>query len=108
PALAKDLKRLAYSYSAQHKFSEAEPLFATALAMVKRALGSRHPWIVRGLRDLAKTYREQARFSETRDLLAVSIAILEKAAGRNHPETETALEFYSEMLRVLNLDARKA
>ena len=41
-------------------------------------------------------------------LAGVSIAILEKAVGKNHPDTETALEFYSEMLRVLNLDARKA
>ena len=54
---------------------------------------------------MAKTYREEARFSETKRLLEVSIAILEKVLGPNHSETEVALEFYSEILRVMNLDA---
>src|ERR1700690_2467555 len=94
-------------FGAQHKFYEAEPLFANALGMLKHALGSKHPEIVPALRDLAKTYREQARFSETKRLLEVSIAILEKAAGPNYCDTEVALEFYSEILRVMNLDAER-
>ncbi|HOK48243.1 MAG TPA: tetratricopeptide repeat protein, partial [Bryobacteraceae bacterium] len=105
PSLAADLKRLGEVYSALHKYAEAESLFAYALEMLRKTLGPNHPDIVSNLHALAQTYREQARFTEAKKLLELSTAILEKAAGPERAESAVALEFYSEILRVLHLNA---
>lgn len=105
PSLAGDMKRLAEVYSAQGRPHTAEPLLTASTEMLERALGDKHPDIIPALSRLARLYREQARFSEAAHLLEISLAILDSARKPSHSETEVTLEFYSEMLRILNLDA---
>jgi len=105
PSLAADLKRLAEVYTAQGRPHTAEPLLETSAAMLERALGGKHPDIVPALNRLARVYREQARVSEAARLLEISLAILKSLRAPKRADAEVTLEFYSEMLRVLNLEA---
>jgi tetratricopeptide (TPR) repeat protein len=107
PSLAGDVKRLAEVYAALGRPRTAEPLLETSATMLERALGGKHPDIVPSLSRLAKLYREQARFSEAARLLDIALAILNSIRGPKRPDTEVTLEFYSEMLRVLNLEASR-
>jgi tetratricopeptide (TPR) repeat protein len=107
PSLASDVKRLAEVYAVQGRPRTAEPLLETSAAMLERALGGKHPDIVPSLSRLAKLYREQARFSEVPRLLDIALAILNSIRGPKRPDTDVTLEFYSEMLRVLNLEASR-
>jgi len=107
PSLAGHLKRLAQIYSGPDGSPEAELLFTGALAALEKALGRRHREIPAQLAALAKTCREQARFADAHKLLDLSLAILEKALHPEQPGSAVALEFYSEILRVLNLDAKR-
>jgi tetratricopeptide (TPR) repeat protein len=107
PSLAGHLKRLAQLYSGPDGSPEAELLFTGAVALLEKALGRRHREIPLHLAALARTCREQARFADAHKLLELALAILEKALHPDHPATAVALEFYSEILRVLSLDAKR-
>jgi hypothetical protein len=102
PALAKDLKQLVYACGAQHKLHETEPLIETALVMVERVLGPERQQILATLRRLAGAYREQSRSKDTYSLIEISIAIVEAACGNDRAASEAAIEFYAEILAVLN------
>ncbi|MGE5647700.1 MAG: hypothetical protein ACM336_18140 [Acidobacteriota bacterium] len=62
--------------------------------LLGQALGARHPELVPALRARAKAAPEQA--------LELTEAILKHARAPESADTETTLEFYSEILRVLN------
>jgi len=106
-SLAGHLKRLAQLYNGPDGSPEAELLFTGALAALEKALGRRHREIPSHLAALARACREQARFADAHKLLELSLAILEKALHPEQPGSAVALEFYSEILRVLNLDAKR-
>ncbi|HVX65646.1 MAG TPA: tetratricopeptide repeat protein, partial [Bryobacteraceae bacterium] len=98
----------AYVLAAQRKFEEAEPLLADVRAMLKRALGAAGDELTHRIDHLARAYRLSGRPRKIKELFDVSIAILEHARAQEGPGAATALEFYSEMLRVLDLESRSA
>ena len=101
------LKRLAQLYSGPQASAETELLFTAAVAALEKALGRRHREIPSHLAALARTCREQARFADAHQLLQLALAILEKALHPQQSGSSVALEFYSEILRVLALDAKR-
>lgn len=107
PSLVGHLKRLAQLYDGPHASAEAELLFTAAVAALEKALGRRHREIPAHLAALSRSCREQARFADAHKLLELSLAILEKALHPEQPGSAVALEFYSEILRVLTLDAKR-
>lgn len=73
------------------RYADAERLFRRALAIQRRALGDRHPQLVRGLHGLARARASGGAGAEARQLLEESIAILRDALGDGHPRTAEAL-----------------
>ncbi len=107
PSLIPDLRRLANVYLTERKYLEAESLFRRALEMLETAMPTRRAELVSIMRSLADAYRKEGRFSDARKLLEVCMAILERAVKPDDPENQLTLEFYSEILRVLQLDMNK-
>ena len=64
PSVASSLTDLASLYQAQGRHTEAEPLFARALAIREKALVADHPDVVGSLENLAAVYRAMKRDEE--------------------------------------------
>src|SRR5262249_8983863 len=58
------LHNLAYVYSAQGKYSEAEGLYQRALTIREKVLGASHPDVGQTLNNLAIVYSRQGKYSE--------------------------------------------
>ncbi len=108
PSLIPDLRRLANVYLTERKYVEAELLFKRALDVVEEAMPARRTEIVGLMRGVADAYRREGRWSDARKLLELCLAILERAVKPDDPENQVTLEFYSEILRVLQFDVMKA
>ncbi len=89
PRLVTSLDRLATLYQAKGSYTEAEPLFKRALAIVEKALRPAHPRVAASLNNLAGLYHAQGRYAEAEPLYQRSLAILEKALGPEHPPVAT-------------------
>ena len=68
--MAASLNGLAFLYSAQGKYAEAEPLFKRSLAILEKALGPEHPNVATSLENWAKLLRQINRDAEAAKLEA--------------------------------------
>src|SRR3990172_10615101 len=76
--LTSTLNNLAVLYHTQGKYSEAEPLYRRALAILEETLGATHPSVGQGLNNLAEMLRAQGKHAEAERLHRRALAILEK------------------------------
>lgn len=67
----------------------------------KCLLGSKHPEVAE---TLAGLYRMNDRYEEVEPQYKRAIGVLEVALGPDHPELATALQEYSELLRLTGRD----
>ncbi len=92
PRLATSLDRLATLYQAKGSYTEAEPLFQRALAIVEKALGPDHPSVATSLNNLGLVYHAQGKYAEAEQLFQRSLAISEKALGRDDDRRATSVK----------------
>jgi tetratricopeptide (TPR) repeat protein len=85
------LSRLAKLYYEQGRYSDAEPLYVRALAIIEQQLGANHPDTATILNNLASLYRATGRYSDAEPLYIRALAISERQLGANHPDTATSL-----------------
>ena len=64
PDVAFSLNNLAFLYSKQGRYADAEPLFKRALAIREKALGPNHPDVGVSLNNLAVLYAAQSRYAD--------------------------------------------
>ncbi|MGH9847981.1 MAG: tetratricopeptide repeat protein [Blastocatellia bacterium] len=81
------------------RYTQAEQIYARALAIRENALGADHPDVARSLDKLAMTYRAQGRYAQAKPLDRRALSIREKALeinaktlGPDHPDVVTSLE----------------
>jgi tetratricopeptide (TPR) repeat protein len=91
PYVANSLDRLAKLYYDQGRYSDAEPLYVRALAIIEQQLGANHPDTATILNNLASLYRATGRYSDAEPLYIRALAISERQLGANHPDTATSL-----------------
>jgi tetratricopeptide (TPR) repeat protein len=84
-AAARALVDLGELYRGQARFSEAEPLFQRAIALIESLQGPTHRALVRPLNSLALVYRAQGGYAEAEPLARRALAIAEGAHGPEHP-----------------------
>ena len=72
------LTNLAFLYSKQGRYSDAEPLYKRALAINEKGLGPDHPAVALSLSNLAALYNDQGRYAEAEPLYKRALAISEK------------------------------
>ncbi len=99
PRVAVSLTNLAALYYNQGKYTEAEPLYKRALAIVEKTLGPEHPRVATGLNNLAALYDAQGKYAEAEPLYKRALGINEKAFGFDHPEVATNLNNLAEVYR---------
>ncbi|WP_287699514.1 CHAT domain-containing protein, partial [Microcystis sp. M165S2] len=99
PNTAASLNNLAELYRSQGRYSEAEPLYKQALAIIKQQLGDNHPDTAASLNNLAELYRVQGRYSEAEPLYKQALAIIKQQLGDNHPNTAASLNNLAELYR---------
>jgi len=85
--LATSLNNLAYLYSSQRRYTEAEPLYEQALELRQRLLGENHPDVATSLNNLAYLYSSQRRYTEAEPLYLQALELCERVLGENHPNT---------------------
>ncbi|OUL28003.1 tetratricopeptide repeat protein [Nostoc sp. RF31YmG] len=73
-------------------YSEAEPLYQTALSLRQRLLGQEHPDVATSYNNLAALYDSQGRYSEAEPLYQKALEIAKRSLGVNHPNTITFRE----------------
>jgi hypothetical protein len=78
PELARSLHALAYRYHRQAEFAKAEPLYARALAIQERSLGTDAPEVATILDDYATLLRQTGRVVEAGELERRAAAIRAK------------------------------
>ncbi len=86
PQVAAGLNNLALLYKTQGKYTEAEPLYRRALAIVEKALGPEHPNAAQVLGNYAELLRKTNRDAEAAKLEARAKAIRAKNAAQNPPK----------------------
>ncbi len=77
---------LAELYRAQGKYTEAEPLYQRALAIVEKALGPEHPQVATVLGNYAALLHKLNRDAEADKMEARAQAIRAKHAEENPPK----------------------
>lgn len=90
-ATARALVDLGELYRGQARFSEAEPLFQRAIAMIESLPGESHRALVRPLNSLALVYRAQGMYDRAEPLARRALAIAEGAHGPEHPATASVV-----------------
>ena len=98
--VALGLNNLAVLYHAQARYSEADPLFARALAIWERTLGPEHPRFATVLSNTAVFYTAQGRHRDAEALLDRALVIREQALGPEHPDVATSLHNLGSVYRV--------
>lgn len=90
-ATARALVDLGELYRGQARFSEAEPLFRRAIALLEALHGPQHRLLVRPLNSLALIYRAQGLYEQAEPHCRRALAIAEGAHGPEHPAIAGAL-----------------
>ncbi len=83
PGVATDLNNLGLLYTAQGKYTEAEPLHKRALAIREKALGPEHLAVAVSLSSLANLYFNLGKYSQAEPLIQRAKAIRAKHAQEN-------------------------
>jgi tetratricopeptide (TPR) repeat protein len=73
------------------RYTDAEPLYERALAILEKALGAEHSGVARSLNNLAELYRAQGRYAKAEPLYERSLTIRETALGLEHSDVATSL-----------------
>ncbi|MDZ7962310.1 MAG: tetratricopeptide repeat protein [Aulosira sp. DedQUE10] len=95
------LNRTGYYLKERGQYSEAEPLYQTALSLRQRLLGQEHPDVATSYNNLAALYRSQGRYSEAEPLYQTALSLRQRLLGQEHPDVATsynnlALLYYSQ------------
>jgi tetratricopeptide (TPR) repeat protein len=88
PDVASSLNNLAYLYSSQGRYGEAEPLYRQALEMRRQLLGTEHPDVASSLLNLGVLYQQQGKYPEAKALYCQALTIAHATLGANHPNTQ--------------------
>jgi class 3 adenylate cyclase/tetratricopeptide (TPR) repeat protein len=99
PEQAKLLRRAGSYFQGRGAYSEAEPLFSTALVIGENALGPEHPDTAMSLNDFADLLHEQGDLGAARPLIERAVAIYEKTLGPEHPYAATSLSNFARLLQ---------
>jgi len=83
PNLPASLNNLAELYREQGKYSEAEPLYRRALAILEKTLGPEHPKVATVLENLAILLRKSDQEKEAEEMSVRARAIRAKHAPRS-------------------------
>ncbi|MBN8563651.1 MAG: tetratricopeptide repeat protein [Leptolyngbya sp. UWPOB_LEPTO1] len=89
--LATCLNWIAELYSAQGRYSDAEPLHMRSLSIREQQLGAMHPDVALSLNNLAFLYNCQGRYSDAEPLHMRSLSIREQQLGAMHPDVALSL-----------------
>jgi tetratricopeptide (TPR) repeat protein len=89
--------KLAAYYTAQERYTEAEPHLWRALQLRRLLQGPAHPKVARSLVELAQMYRKQRKFARAEPLFRLSLFIQEEAVGRRHPDFLQTLNDLAEL-----------
>jgi len=89
--LASNLNSLAGLYYYQGRYSEAEPLYLQAIAIIKQSLPEKDLSLATYLDNLAILYESQGRYTEAEPLFLQAIAIIKHSLGECHPDLATYL-----------------
>jgi tetratricopeptide (TPR) repeat protein len=81
------------------RFSDAEPLYERALAILERVLGPEHPEVGTCLNNLATFYHKQGKYARAEPLYQRALAIRENALGPDHPNVAASLNNLAELYR---------
>jgi tetratricopeptide (TPR) repeat protein len=90
-ATAQALVNLAELYRGRARFSEAEPLFQRAIALLESLGGPGQRQLVRPLNSLALVYRAQGLYAQAAPLCQRALTLAEQAHGTDHPAIAGAL-----------------
>lgn len=85
------LNWLAYLYSLQEQYREAESMYLRSLELSKRLLGDRHPSIANSLNNLALLYESQGEYDKAEPLYIQALELDRQLLGENHPEVAASL-----------------
>ena len=91
PEAAHLLHKVGLYLNERGQYTEAEPLFQSALRIQEQVLGPEHPGTATTLNDLAYLYKNQGRYIEAEPLFQRSLRIQEQVLGPEHSSTATTL-----------------
>ncbi|XGV97029.1 MAG: tetratricopeptide repeat protein [Leptolyngbya sp. BL-A-14] len=97
--VAVDLAWLAALYTAQGRYTQAEPLYTRARTIYEHQLGADHPDVAKSLNNLANLYRAQGRYEEAEPLYVQALKIGEQQLGSDHPDVATRLNNLANLYR---------
>jgi CHAT domain-containing protein/Tfp pilus assembly protein PilF len=89
--LATQLSRQANDLYRKGKYSEAGPIYESALAKYEKVFGNEHPFVASALINLASAYRAQGNYVRAEPLYRRGLTIREKILGPEHPAVAAAL-----------------
>jgi tetratricopeptide (TPR) repeat protein len=93
------LKQIGSYLKDRARYTEAEPLYARALAIREQQLGSDHPNTATILNNLAGLYCNQGKYEQAEPLYIRALAITEQQLGSDHPDTASTLNNLAELYR---------
>jgi tetratricopeptide (TPR) repeat protein len=91
--------KLAELYFVQHRFEDAETLYAKSLKVREIAYGEGEPPAALSLSNLATLYAAQDKFEKAEPLYAQAVRIFQQTNWTDRPEVASTLENYSLLLR---------
>ncbi|MBD2109302.1 tetratricopeptide repeat protein [Nodosilinea sp. FACHB-13] len=95
--------RTGYYLDQQGRYSDAEPLYAEALAMDKRLLGDEHPDVATSLNNLAVLYNSQGRYHDAESFYLDALTIRKQQLGESHPHTVTTQNLLKALRETMQL-----
>lgn len=100
--LALSLNNLAAMYHEQGKYTMAEPLYKRALDIRIKAHGDKHPDIALNHHNLALLYSARRMYPVAEKHYKIAIEMKEALFGNDAPELLNTLQYYAQLMKVLN------
>ena len=72
-------------------YAQAEPLLKEALEILKRSLGTNHPYVASTMSRLALLYHYQGKYSDAEPLYKEALEIQKHSLGTNHPSVSNTM-----------------
>ena len=86
------LNDLAFLYSSQGRYEEAEPLYKQALSLYQQVFsGKHHPIIATIINNLAALYELQGRYEEAEPLCRQALLLCQELLGERHPDVANSI-----------------
>lgn len=102
PRLALTLNNLAAMYHEQGKYTMAEPLYKRALDLRIRIHGELHADIALNHHNLALLYSARRMYPPAETHYKTALAMKEELYGKDAPELLNTLQYYAQLMKVLN------